>query len=113
MCLPVGLLKTMITFSTVLVIIIGGVGIGFGIFNLVDNNELFEHWGNTNWQNVGGGILLGFGIIVFLFGIIGTIGAVKKSRCALCIYNFGNLPFALVFFIIAIAFNVIVEDKVG
>jgi len=83
-CMSVGCLKSILGFFTFLTLAVGLGGVVFGIIVLIKSSGVeMPTW---NPEEVTGGILLGFGILVLLIGIIGIYGSSKKSKCCLCIF---------------------------
>lgn len=100
MCLPVGLLKTLVGISCLLTMALGVIAIICGA--TLGNDEIFV--GDVqNSRKIIMGVTIGFGVFLIVLAILGLIGAWKKSSLYLTIYNIGVAIFFVIFLAIAIA----------
>lgn len=92
----------MVIFTSIVTIIISVAGITIGIIEETKNKDQF--WKNTKWQSYVYGplFLILLGIAMLIIGLFGAIGAAKKNKCCIFIYNIGTIPLSAAFIILGI-----------
>ena len=101
MCLPYGLTKTIVSFSSALITLLGLICfiVSLAAFN---STAMFAEGDFKSTILTLKYIILVFGLGLILVGIFGIYGAIKKKLFFLTIYGFITGVFALAFFIIGV-----------
>lgn len=96
MCLPYALTKTIVSFSSALITLLGLICfiVSLAAFN---SSEIFAEGDFKDTISVLKYVILVFGLGLIFVGIFGIYGAVKKNLCFLTIYGLSILSTFVIF----------------
>jgi len=112
MCLPIGLLKTILAISCLITMALGVIAIVCGA-TLGEGDEQAFVDDVKQSRKIIMGVTIAFGVFLIILSIFGMIGAFKKSSLCLTIYNIGIMIFFIIFLAIAIACFVVFKKYSG
>ncbi|XP_064597213.1 tetraspanin-18-like [Liolophura sinensis] len=110
-----GCMKWTLIVLNVIVVLLGVIAVGFGIYILLDKSDILDLIGNTSempaFLDKTTIVLIVGGTLVAIVAAIGLCGAWKSNRRLLCVYGVA-LTLALVVQAIAIILAIIYRDEI-